>query len=184
MYYEPDRYSDTLEIYPSQVFAKFYPWVRDTALVQQTAKRYGMRILGISSIDTQLFAIMCVPSTKRAEYFFTPYGKSGYCTFGTDSLVEYSFGIFENGFQDPSGVVYFEFTDATPGETIDSLFEANGLRFLRTGPGFLTGKMYHTTITPRAPQNVFDLVNELQYVNFVVTVFPEILITTTPPRCE
>ncbi|MDZ7261822.1 MAG: hypothetical protein ONB05_06930 [candidate division KSB1 bacterium] len=106
---------DTLPIYPPAVFARFYPWVKDTTKIRQLAEKHHLRLrTPPSSEDQQLTAILCVTDNRRAEYHFTPYGKEGFCNFGTDSLVEYAFGIFADGFAIPSGNIVFKFVEGTP----------------------------------------------------------------------
>ncbi len=162
---------DTLTIYKKAVFARFYPWVKDTALIRQTVEKYKLRLYQKQKpyIMSQHYAAMlCVADNRRAEYHFTPYGKEGYGNFGTDSLVEYAFGVFGDGCGYPSGNIIFKFHDDTPQFRIDSLFEANGLRLLYIHPDFPTGKNYCTVVTPQAPKNVLDLGYEMSLVPFVI----------------
>jgi hypothetical protein len=158
---------DTLRIFPKMVFARFYPWVKDTTKIMQLLEKYHLRLHGsLDGLDQQLAAWLCITNGRRAEYYFTPYGKEDFCNFGADSLVEYSFGVFNNGRATPSGNIDFRFVDDTPQARIDSLFAANGLRFLFTSPDFPTGKWYRTLVTPRAKKNAIDLAYELQSVPF------------------
>lgn len=160
---------DTLPIYPKAIFARFYPWVKDTTKIRQLAERHHLRLrVPPSGIDQQLSAILCVTDDRRAEYHFTPYGKEGFCNFGADSLVEYAFGIFADGWAVPSGNIVLKFVDGTPQARIDSLFDANGLRFLHTSPDIPSGKRYWTVVTPRSKKNVLDLGYELNFVSFVI----------------
>lgn len=160
---------DTLAIYPPAVFARFYPWVKDTTKIRQLAEKHHLRLwMPPSSEGQQLTAVLCVTDNRRAEYHFTPYGKEGFCNFGADSLVEYAFGVFEDGWISISGDIVFKFVDGTPQTRIDSLFDANGLRFLWTTPDYPTGKHYWTLVTPRSKKNVLDLGNELHFLPFVV----------------
>lgn len=159
---------DTLWIYPKAVFARFYPWVTDTNQIKQVLEKYNLcRYRFFMVVDQQTVAYLCVTDNRRAEYHFTPYGKEGFCNFGTDSLVEYSFGVFNNGRDAPTGNILFRFDDYTPQSRIDSLFEANGLRFLATSPDYPSGKWYNTLVTPRAKKNVLDLGYDLQFIPFV-----------------
>ena len=159
---------DTLWIYPKAVFARFYPWVTDTNQIKLVLEKYNLRRYRFFMVfDQQIVAAICVTDNRRAEYHFTPYGKEGFCNFGTDSLVEYSFGVFNNGRDFPTGNIEFRFDDDTQQARIDSLFEANGLRFLYTMPDYPSGKFYRTLITPRAKKNVLDLGYDLQSIPFV-----------------
>ena len=176
---------DTLTIYKKAVFARFYPWIKDTALIRQTVEKYKLRLYGKPYIlDQQYAAVLCVVDNRRAEYHFTPYGKEGFCNFGADSLVEYAFGVFSYGLGFPSGNIIFRFHDDTPQSRIDSLFEANGLRLFRTYPEFPTGFSYSTVITPKAPKNVLDLGYELGFVPFVVWVSTEMFTGVDPINCD
>lgn len=164
---------DTLRIYPKMIFARFYPWVteKDTTKIKQLAKKHHLRLLGSwSGYDRQLAARLCVADGRRAEYHFTPYGKTGFCNFGAESLVEYAFGVFNDGQVIPEGTIDFRFIDGTMQTRIDSLFNANGLRFLFTVPDFPTGKWYRTLVTPRAKKNMLDLAYDLRFVPFATYV--------------
>lgn len=176
---------DTLEIYPKAVFARFYPGVKDTTKIRQLAEKHNLRLLiPPESMDQQLTAILCVTDERRAEYHFTPYGKEGFCNFGADSLVEYAFGVFGDGYILPTGNIVFKFVEGTPQAKIDSLLEANGLRLLGISPDILGGKLYSTLVTPRAKKNVLDLGNELHFVPFVVYASVEIGTGGMPIRCN
>lgn len=154
---------DTIPIYPKAVFARFHPWVRDTAQIMELAQKHNLRLYSDpGTMDQQLSAMLCVTDNRRAEYHFTPYGKEGFANFGADSLVEYAFGVFASGFIYPSGNIVFKFIEGTPQARIDSLFDANGLRLLRISPDFPTGKRYRTLVTPLSKKNVLDLGFELQ----------------------
>jgi len=86
---------DTLTIYPKAVFARFYPWVKDTAAIVAHAERHNLRLLkGLFGLDRQLAGVFCVADGRRAEHHFTPWGKQSWDNFGADSLVELCFGIF------------------------------------------------------------------------------------------
>ena len=161
---------DTLHnIHTKAVFARFYPWVTDTSKIKLLAQEHNLQLYeGPSSLDQQLVAILCVIDDRRTEYHFTPYGKQGFCNFGADSLVEYAFATFGDGWVVPSGNIIFKFVDGTPQTRIDSLFDANGLRLLRITPDYPTGKRYWTLVTPRSKKNVLDLGYELNFVPFVL----------------
>jgi|GEM_PF-3043570 len=161
---------DTLTIYPPAVFTRFYPWVKDTTQIRQLAEKHHLRLRRpFSSIDHPLRAVLCVTDNRRAEYHFTPYGKEGFCNFGADSLVEYAFGLFSNGWVFPDGTIIFTFAEGTPPTRIDSLFAANGLQLLRQHTDFTSGKIWYTTlVTPRSKKNVLDLGYELQAISFVI----------------
>jgi hypothetical protein len=188
VYFWPES-RDTLRIYPKMIFARFYPWVteKDTTKIKQLAAKYHLRLWGPPSVqDQQLTARLCVTDNRRAEYHFTPYGKTGFCNFGADSLVEYAFGVFNDGWVTPFGQIVFKFTEDTPQTRIDSLFEANGLRFLHTSPDFPSGTRYWTVVTPRAPKNMLDLAYDLRFVPFAIYVGAGIGVPGIglPPRCE
>jgi hypothetical protein len=175
---------DTIKIYPKAIFARFYPWVNDTTKIRQLAEKHHLRLLvPPTGIDQQLAALLCVTDDRRAEYHFTPYGKEGFCNFGADSLVEYAFGVFDNGRTIPSGRIDFRFVDGTPETRIDSLFNTNGLRFLDTSPDFPTGTWYQTLVTPRSKKNFLDLAYELQSVPFARFVDPGFLMGSDL-RCD
>ena len=159
---------DTMEIYTKAVFARFYPWVTDTSKIRRLADKHNLRIyMGTEVISNQLSAVLCVTDEKRAEYHFTPYGKEGFCNFGADSLVEYAFGIFENGVIYPTGNIIFKFLDGTSETIIDSLFDANGLRLLYKFNDYPTGETYWTLVTPLSPKNILDLGYDLQSLLFL-----------------
>lgn len=134
----------------------------------------------------RLTAFLCVTDNRRAEYHFTPYGKKGFCNFGADSLVEYAFGVFADGYVWLPGFIVFKFVESTPQTRIDSLFDAKGLRFSHTNPDIPTGKLYTTFVTPQSKKNVLDLGNELNSVSFVI--YAHIALGTVgggkPLRCD
>ena len=167
---------DTIQIYPKAIFARFYPSVTDTTKIRQLVERHHLRLLvPPTGIDQQFAAVLCVTDDRRAEYHFTPYGKDGFCNFGSDSLVEYAFGVFNDGRVIPSGRIDFRFLDGIPQTRIDSLFNANGLRFLDTSPDFPTGVWYQALVTPSSKKNFLDLAYELQSVPFARFVIPGFL---------
>lgn len=128
---------------------------------------------GVLLLQVKQPHIVSLDNTKvingSAEYHFTPYGKEGFCNFGADSLVEYAFGLFSNGWVFPDGTIIFTFAEGTPPTRIDSLFAANGLQLLRQHTDFTSGKIWYTTlVTPRSKKNVLDLGYELQAISFVI----------------
>jgi len=176
---------DTLRIYPPMVFARFYPWVKDTTQIKRLLEKHHLRFWAAPFVqDQQFVALLCVTDGRRAEYHFTPYGKEGFCNFGADSLVEYAFGAFNNGTTIPYGTIDFRFIDGTPEIRIDSLFNANELRFLYTVPDIPTGKWHRTLVTPRAKKNSLDLAYELQSVSFVKYLGPGIGIGMSRLSCN
>jgi len=166
---------DTLRIYHEMVFARFYPWVKDTTQIKRLLEKHHLRFWAAPFVqDQQFVALLCVTDGRRAEYHFTPYGKEGFCNFGADSLVEYAFGVFDNGIHVPNGTMFFKFIESTPQARIDSLLSANKLRFLHTSPNFPTGSWYLTRLTPLSPKNELDLAIDLQSVPFVEIVGADI----------
>ena len=162
---------DTIYLEPYLLYVKFNPSVADTNLINSLLEKYDLhnRYNEIGRIGNQYEAFL-ETNNKRAEYFFTPYGKDNFCNFGADSLVEYSFGLFwskNSGSFYPSGQITFKFNDATSEAKIDSFFNVNGLRFVITYPHYPTGIEYKTCILPTAPKNVIDLGHELKNVQFV-----------------
>jgi len=161
------RTRDTLKIHPEMIYARFYPWVRDTSQMRLVAEKYNLRFWRPPSTDKgQFSAWLCITDGRRPEYHFTPYGKDGFCNFGADSLVEYAFGVFDQGKTTPSGHIIFTFADTIPEAKIDSLIQANKLRLVNIAPDFPSGKRYLTLVTPQAETNVIDLTFELQSVPF------------------
>jgi len=178
---------DTLRIYPPAVYAWFYPCVKDTTKIRQLAEKHHLRLTRpFVNMTHQLIAVLCVTDNRRAEYHFTPYGKQGFCNFGTDSLVEYAFGIFADGWAVTEGTIIFKFVEGTPQTRIDSLFDANGLRPLGSYPDYPTGKCYKTLVTPRSKKNVLDLGYELHFVPFVIYASVEMgtPVWGQPIRCD
>ena len=174
---------DTLPIYPKAVFARFYPGVTDTSKIELLAQQHNLRLYK-GPHGQPLAAILCVTDDRRAEYHFTPYGKEGFCNFGADSLVEYAFATFADGYLTPTGNIIFKFVDGTPQTRIDSLFYANGLRLLAIYPDYPTGKSYKTLVTPHSKKNVLDLGYELHFVPFVVYASTEIATGGSGINCD
>ena len=154
---------DTLHIYPKALVAYFYPWIQDTNEVWALLDKHHLRPLTnrVSSLLKDRKLTLCVTDDRRAEYHFTPYGRPDFENFGSDSLVEYAFGVFNKGYGYYNGTIMLRFEDHLSQTTIDSFFVANGLRFLYTYQDYPSGTKYYTFITPRAPRNLLDLAIEL-----------------------
>jgi hypothetical protein len=162
---------DTIYLEPYLLYVKFNPSVTDTNLLNALLEKYDLhnRYNEIGRVGEQYEAYL-ETKNKRAEYFFTPYGKKNFCNFGADSLVEYSFGLFwskTSGSLRPNGGITFKFNEGTSDAKIDSFFTANGLRFWYKRPDIPAGIKYTTCILPEAPKNVIDLGLELKNVQFV-----------------
>lgn len=155
---------DTLWLCPKRLFVRFFPWVTDTNKIINLLNKYELQRNPdfFATRYDQITAKLDI-KRKRAEYYFTPYGKEGFCNFGSDSLVEYSFGIFDNDYRYPSGEIVFKFNEGITHSQIDSFFNANGLRFLNARPDYPSGIRYWTLITPHSKKNVLDLGYELQF---------------------
>ncbi|MDW7680038.1 MAG: hypothetical protein SCK70_05710, partial [bacterium] len=177
---------DTMWIYPKRLYVRFYPWVTDTNKINLLLDKYELQknpnFFGIMAVQ-QIDAILDIKN-NRAEYYFTPYGKDNFCNFGADSLVEYAFGVFDKqGLRLPHGIIEFQFVEGTTNTTIDSFFEANGLRFLYKSPD-LTGisPYYKTLITPKAKKNILDLGYKLRFIPFVSFCSVPMVIGTIYPN--
>ena len=162
---------DTMYLYPNLLYVKFNSSVKDTGILNSLLEEYDLhnRYNEFGIIGKQYEAFL-ETKNKRAEYYFTPYGKENFCNFGADTLVEYSFGIFwskNSGTFYPSGEITFKFNDGTSDAKIDSFFNANGLRFWYTRPDIPAGIKYTACILPTAPKNVIDLGHDLKFVQFV-----------------
>jgi len=156
---------DTLYLFPDRLYVRFYPWVSDTNKILQLLEKYQLqRVYNYFTHGFENHIAAELKITKnRAEYYFTPYGKEGFCNFGTDSLVEYSFGIFYSHIRlTPTGEIEFKFPESISESQIDSFFNAHGLRFLYTLPDYPSGIRYTALITPKAQKNVLDLGYDLQ----------------------
>lgn len=174
---------DTMWIYPKRLYARFYPWVTDTNKINQLLDKYELQknpnFFGV--IAQQIDAFLDIKN-KRAEYYFTPYGKENFCNFGADSLVEYAFGVFDKqGLRIPTGTIVFDFIQGTSEAVIDSFFSANGLRLLYIRPDH-TGilRYYNTIITPKAKKNILDLGYELRFIPFVNSCTVDMIIGGFP----
>lgn len=176
---------DTLLIAPEFLFVRFQPWLTDTSRISQLLKKHKLEPINpLSSIDQQIIAELCITDNRRSEYYFTPYGKEDFCNFGADSLVEYAFAVFFDGFVVYTGALIFQFEDSVSQVEIDSLFETNGLRLLRTTPNFPTGTLYRTLITPKSPKNILELASELQSIPYINHVIAEVPSRMKGLRCE
>jgi hypothetical protein len=175
-----------IEIYPKAVFARFYPWVTDTNQIKPVLDQYNLKtVLGsFLGLDNQWAAYLCINDNRRAECHFTPYGKTGFDNFGANPLVEYAFAVFTEGSFGPVGNISFLFIDGTHQSTIDSLFNANGLRFLRTIPHPSGRLLYITMITPQAPMNILDLSEDLKSLPYVELLDVNAFINGIPNRCD
>ena len=160
------RSGDTLHLCPDLLYARFYPWASsDTNKILQLLEKYDLeRVYNYFSygFENHIGAKLKI-NKKRAEYYFTPYGKENFCNFGADSLVEYAFGIFDYGNLTTNGEIRFIFKENIAQTKIDSFFNAHRLRFLYTTPDYPSGgKQYYALITPYAKKNVLDLGYDFQ----------------------
>ncbi len=175
-----------IEIYPKGLFVRFYPWVSDTSRIKQLIESYDLKLYKnhLSFMDQQYVALLCVPEGARAECFFTPYGKEWFDNFSSDSLVEYSFGVFTYGYNVPSGNIVFRFNQGTTQEQIDSFFNDNGLRFLYTRPYPSGGVIYCTLVTPHAQKNVLDLGYDLRHNPLIEFLSVEVMSGQSSMQCD
>ena len=171
-YYMPHS-MDTLLLEPSIIFARFDPQLQDTAIMLNVIREYGLHPLYAESpfivMDGgQYTALLCVPESRRAEYYFTPYGLDNYCNFGSDPMVEYAFGVFNHGWRIIYGRISFDFSSGFTETQIDSFYRVHGLRYLYTRPGSgELGPYYYTVVTKLSKSNVLDLSRELLGVPFI-----------------
>ncbi len=178
---------EEIELYPRGLFVRFYPAVTDTHVIMNLLRKYNLKLYknDLSINDRQWTASICIPDTlKRAECFFTPYGKENINNFGNEEIVEYSFGIFDGGTHVPSGTIHFLFKDDFAETQIDSFFNVNGLRFIYTRPYYPKNKkFYAAVVTPRSKLNVLDLGIKLSKDKNVD--FLSVVMGFSPPRdCE
>ena len=176
---------DTMWIYPKRLYARFYSWVTDTNKINQLLDKYELQKNpnSFGGISQQIDAFLDIKN-KRAEYYFTPYGKENFCNFGADSLVEYAFGVFDKqGLRIPTGNIVFDFIQGTSEAVIDSFFSANGLRLLYKEPDH-TGQLryYNTIITPKAKKNVLDFGYELRLIPFISSCSVDMIMGTFYPN--
>ena len=177
--------TDTMAIYSNAVHARFYPWVTDTIKIKELLKKHNLRPVHELNVSNNFIeADLCVTDNRRAEYHFTPYGKEGFRNFGADSLVEYAFAVFGDGWLIPSGKMVFKFTNETTQTRIDSLFEENGLRLLRISPDYPSGSRYWALITPKSKKNVLDLWIDLQDMPFIIYSIVDIGISYSGINCD
>jgi hypothetical protein len=152
-----------LDLYPKGLFVRFYPWVSDTNEIRELANKYFLKGYGpLFRLDQQWVSIFCIPESLRSECYFTPNGKKWMTFFGNEVIVEYSFGVFNNGLNIPSGELVIKFEEGVSQVQIDSLLQDNGLRFLHVSPYHLGGQLYSSLVTPNSNLNVLDLGYELR----------------------
>jgi len=155
---------DTIEeikLYPRGLFVRFYPAVTDTHVIMKLLRKYNLKLYknDLTINKKQWAASICITDTlKRAECFFTPYGKENIKNFGNEKIVEYCFAIFNRGTLIPTGIISFIFKNNFTETQIDSFFNVNGLRFITTFPYYPHNKeFYSAVVTPRSKLNVLDL---------------------------
>ena len=141
------------------IFARFDTSAIDTGEISLVLNNYGLQLNGkFFSLDQQWAATLCVIDSKhRSECYFTPYGKPAIENFGSDPLVEYSFGVFFDGAIRPSGNIDFEIQNGTLQDTLNRFLDTNGLRTLRSVALSDSSFLLTTLITPKAVMNVLDL---------------------------
>jgi len=165
-----------LELDPSLVFARFDTSIKDSLKVLELITKYDLKLSSEGIVNGQnapgWSGFFCSTVGLRAEYYFTPYDKENYCNFGADSLVDYSFGVFDSGRSRVIGTILISFLNGTPEATADSLIESYGLRLLGRSlslPGDDLG--YSTVITKRAKKNVLDLganLKDEKLIDFII----------------
>jgi len=152
----------TTDVHPYLIYATFDTSIKDSIKVLELALKYDLKkaseriVHGLEGPSWSGF--FCSTVGLRAEYYFTPYGRDNFCNFGADSLVDYSFGVFDGGRSWVRGAIQITFLTGTPEATADSLIESYGLRFLgRSFPRTGKDPGYNTLVTKRAKKNVLDL---------------------------
>jgi hypothetical protein len=184
VYFKPSS-EYAYKVYPKTIFARFYPWVTDTSIIRPVLEKYNLQAYYYFIKDQQLAAFLCILDGSRPECHFTPYGKEGIDNFGADSLVEYSFGLFGDGYTMYQGNIRLRFKENTSLTKIDSLFDSNGLRFLYTRPHSGGQSIWHVTLpTPASPKNGLDLGFDLLKVSFVEDISLSFSTSVNPVTCD
>lgn len=145
--YEPNIGSST------GLYIRFDPASNDTALMRAVAADYGLELKSLEIEHQQWASLACIKDGRRPEYYFTPFGKSGYCNFATEPIVEYCFGLFDGNIGFYSGELYILFKSNLTQVQIDSFAAVNGLRFQWVHPD----QRISFVVTRNAKLNVADL---------------------------
>jgi hypothetical protein len=102
--------------------------------------------------------VFCVPEGKRAEQFFTPYGKAQVQSFGSEPLVEVAYGIFYDGSFGYLDDFIVEFDSLVTRSAIDSI---NSLYHVVIDTTFVIAERlwYVLLVTKQSPYSSFDMSN-------------------------
>jgi len=102
--------------------------------------------------------VFCVPEGKRAEQFFTPYGKPHIQNFGTEPLVDAAFAVFENGLYAYDSRFIVQFDSTVTRAAIDSI---NALYRVIVDTTFVVADQlwYMLRVTKQSPYSSFDMAN-------------------------
>jgi len=147
----------TRQLNPSYVDVRFAPGVTDSAALA-IADRYGLKPRTKAIFGGIRFYVFCVPEGKRAEEFFTPYGKPHIQNFGTEPLVDAAFAVFENGLFSYTDEFIVEFDSTVTRAAIDSI---NALYSVIIDTTFVVAdRLWHMLrVTKQSPYSSFDMAN-------------------------
>ena len=146
--------SKEVSIYEKSVWARFSKDITDTLEILPLLQEYNLeaKVFRKESISNQWTATLCIMDNALPQCHFTPWGKPEVKNFGSNDKVDYCFAVVGEGHTVFTGIIYFQFSDGTSQEMIDSLYAENGLLKYYQSPS-----IYYAFITPNSKLNPFDL---------------------------
>ena len=152
----------------SYVFARFTKETTDTVAVA-LANQYGLK----RKFHAAGVWVFCVPEGRRAEEYFTPYGKPEKQTFGSDSLVEVAYAIFENGSFGYVDELIVEFDSTITQTSIDSI---NAIYNVVLNHSYMIGDrtFYNLRVTKNSSYGSFDMARLYYCLKEVINAAPNI----------
>ena len=134
---------------------RFIPITSDSVAVA-TAQSYGLTLL--RHAPGSLDYVFQTPHGKRAEEYYTPYGKSGKQNFGNEPIVQVAFAISYSGTVGYTDELSVQFDSTVSDSKIDSINALYNVQI--KGTHFIGDKLWHTLrVTKESPYSCFDMAN-------------------------
>ncbi|MDP2883793.1 MAG: hypothetical protein Q8P51_02075 [Ignavibacteria bacterium] len=168
------------ELSRSYVFARFVEGTADSVAFA-IASNYGLR----RRFHAGGVWVFCVPEGRRAEEFFTPYGKPKNQTFGNEELVDVAYAVFQDGLFGYLDELLVQFDSTVARTQIDSI---NSLYSVVVNRTFAIAERpwYNLRLTKKSPYACFDMIHLYHCLPEVQLVGPNSSSFNPPlgPQCK
>ncbi len=146
--------SNEIPIYNKSVWARFSKEITDTLEILPLLQKYKLKANNFKKepISNQWTATLCIMDNALPQCHFTPWGNLNIENFGSSELVDYCFAVVNEGYTVFNGIIYFQFSEGTTNEQIESMYAENGLIAF-----YQSSSLYYAFITRKSKKNPFDL---------------------------